>query len=147
MKKLIPYLILAVGSLQMLGYFSNSRTLRGLGTVTGISPYPKVFCAADGYEAFAASYAYVGEDDRGVTQIFPITPERYAQLSGPYHRRNVYGAALAFAPRLPEDLRTHLFTQLKPLLTELHLPELNNARIEITTRSGEITQFYQYPIH
>ncbi|MGJ8698147.1 MAG: hypothetical protein ACSHYF_17640 [Verrucomicrobiaceae bacterium] len=138
--------ILAVASLQMVGHFTGSKNLRGLGILSGISPYPKVFCEADGYEPFAANFTLIGEDATGTTLEIPLTAERYSQLAGPYNRRNVYGAALAYAPRLPDDLRAHLFTQLDPLFAELNLPSLENPRLRITARPGETTSEYLYPL-
>ncbi len=138
--------ILAIASLQMLGHFTGSKTLRGIGTLSGISPYPKVFCEADGYEPFAATFTLISENAEGITQEIPLTAERYAQLTGPYNRRNVYGAALAYAPRLPDDLRSHLFTKMAPLFEELNLPLLRNTRILIEPREGETTTEYLYTI-
>lgn len=156
MKRTIPwrtiatFAILALGSLQILGHAIGSRTVRGLGLATGIAPYPKVFCEAEGYEPFAAKFEIVGTDATGTEQTIPITPERYSQLAGSYNRRNVYGAALAFAPRLPENLRDHLFSQVlapgSPLPWELDLPLLENRRIVITPRSGETVPRYAYEI-
>jgi len=138
--------VLAIASLQMLGHLTGSATLRGLGPLSGISPYPKVFCEADGYEPFAATFTLIGENDAGLTQEIPLTAERYAQLAGPYNRRNVYGAALAYAPRLPDDLRSHLFTKMGPLFEELNLPPLSNTRILIEPREGETPKEYLYSI-
>jgi hypothetical protein len=57
-----------------------------------------------------------------------LTPEVYGQVRGPYNRRNVYGAALAYGPVLVTDDRTRpLFESVvryalcgdAPLLREL----------------------------
>lgn len=139
-----------LGSLQIIGYATGSRTLRGLGLATGFAPYPKVFCEADGYEPFAASFIISGEDDQGNTVEIPLTAERYARLDGPYQRRNVYGAALAYAPRLPEDMRNHLFDGIlnndSTLREELDLPELFHPEIKIQAREGESTPHYQFQL-
>ncbi|MGC6425805.1 MAG: hypothetical protein ACON5H_02270 [Akkermansiaceae bacterium] len=138
--------ILAIGSFQIAGHSLNLPLLKGIGAMSGLSPYPKVFCDAKGYEPFAATFTLLGEDDQGITHEIPLTAERYSQLQGPYNRRNVYGAALAFAPRLPDELRTHLFTQLEPLFAELNLPTLENPRLKVTPREGEATPEYLYPL-
>jgi hypothetical protein len=136
--------ICVIGSLQMIGHLTGSRALRGAGLATGISPFPKVFCEADGYEPFAAAFSLT--DDKGVD--IAIDAERYSQLRGPYQRRNVYGAALAYAPRLPDDLRDHLFAKVllpaSPLVEELNLPDLQNPKIQIRTRAGESPSTYEY---
>ena len=145
-RNIATFVILGIALLQMLGHATSSKTLRGIGLLSGLSPYPKVFCEAKGYEPFAAKFTLIGEDSDGATIETPLTAECYSQLAGPYNRRNVYGAALAYAPRLPDDLRTHLFTQLDPLFKELNLPPLQNTRILIEPRSGEATTEYLYSI-
>lgn len=134
--------LLAVGSFQMLGYLTGSRILRGLGLASGVAPFPKVFCAADGYEAFAASFALSGIREDGSVWSRPLDAEWYSKLRGPYNRRNVYGATLAFAPRLPVDLRQSLLSAaLRPgssLRAELEIPEnVRDLKIVITPRPGE----------
>jgi hypothetical protein len=134
--------LLAVGSLQMLGYLAGSKILRGLGLASGVAPFPKVFCAADGYEAFAASFALRGILEDGSTWSRSLDAEWYSKLQGPYNRRNVYGATLAFAPRLPVDLRQSLLREaLRPgssLRAELEIPEdVRDLKIVITPRPGE----------
>ena len=63
---------------------------------------------------------------------------------------NVYGAALAYAPRLPEELRDHLFDGIlegdSTLRRELDLPELTNPEIHIETREGETPSHYQFQL-
>lgn len=142
----LTFLIGGVACLQMVGHFTDSRTLRGLGLATGIAPYPKVFCVAKGYEPFAAQFTITDSND---TEI-PLTAERYSQLQGPYQRRNVYGAALAYAPRLPDQLRNHLFEKILSdeftLSRELDFSGLNDPTITITPRPGEKTDHYQYSL-
>ena len=146
----LTLLIGVLGSLQIIGHATGSRTLRGLGLATGIAPYPKVFCEAEGYEPFAATFIITGTDAEGTPVAIPLTAERYSQLEGPYQRRNVYGAALAYAPRLPENLRDHLFSKVlgddSLLSSELDLPPLTDPQITITARDGEATPTYQFQL-
>ena len=135
--------VLCLGMLQMTGHFLGSDILRGLGLATGVSPYPKVFCEADGYEAFAASFRLEGRLADGSDWSCDIDPERYARLAGPYNRRNVYGAALAFAPRMPDELRDRLLTDaLRPdsvLRRELDIPgDVGELMVVITDRHAGI---------
>jgi hypothetical protein len=140
-RNIIAIVLLGIGSLQMIGYATQSRILRGLGAASGIAPFPKVFCAADGYEAFAASFVIEGEL-AGERWSRKLDPEWYSRLEGPYNRRNVYGAALAFAPRLPAELRDTLLLQaLSPgsrLREELGIPpNVEDLKVIITPRDGE----------
>jgi hypothetical protein len=137
----LAILLLIIGSLQMTGYLTGVKLLRGLGLASGVAPFPKVFCEADGYEAFAATFTLHGTRD-GQPWSLALTPEVYAQLRGPYNRRNVYGAVLAFAPRLPEPLRDDLFAKaLAPgsaMREELGIPgDVLALKITVTPREGE----------
>ncbi len=134
--------MLCIGSFQMLGYALQSRLLRGIGAASGIAPFPKVFSEADGYEAFAARFSVEGEREDGSRWTRELDPEWYSNMKGPYNRRNVYGASLAFAPRLPAELRQTLFNQeLAPgsaLRRELLIPEdVRDLKITIIPRDGE----------
>lgn len=140
--------LLLLGTTQMLGYLSGLLPLRGLGLASGMAPFPKVFCEVDGYEPFAATFTLLGDDADGAPQAIAINAERYSRLAGPYLRRNVYGAALAYAPRLPDELRDHLLQHIllpgSPLPTELTLPDLQNPRILIDARDGEDPPTYEF---
>lgn len=145
----IAILLLIVGSLQMVGYLIGSRSLRGLGVASGIAPFPKVFCEADGYEGFAATFIIAGMRQDGMSWERKLDPECYSQIRGPYNRRNVYGAALAGAPRLPEALRQALLIEAlapgSPMRKELEVPEdLREVRILIIPRPGEPQHLYTY---
>ena len=145
-RKIATILIGTIACLQIAGHLIGSRTLRGLGLATGIAPYPKVFCEANGYEPFAATFELTGSNEEKIA----LTAERYADLEGPYQRRNVYGAALAYAPGLPEDLRNHLFEKILTdnftLAHELGLTEIRDPEIIITPREGETPSCYHYPL-
>jgi hypothetical protein len=93
-----------IGCLQMAGYISGSVALRGIGAATAMSPLPKVFSDVDGLETFASEFTLHYRDASGTVTETLITPELYGRLGGPYNRRNVYGAALSYAPRLPAAL-------------------------------------------
>lgn len=97
-------LLLIFGHLQMLGYLIDAPALRGLGAASAAAPFPKVFSDVDGFETFAADFFLRGLDGEGQPFELAITPALYSRLAGPYNRRNVYGAALSYAPRLPESL-------------------------------------------
>ena len=115
----------AIGCLQMVGYVSGSRLLRGIGAATVISPLPKVFSDVDGFETFASEFTIRYRDGLGTATEIRITPELYGRLAGPYNRRNVYGAALSYAPRLPRSLWEPVFChglgRHGPLRSELGL--------------------------
>lgn len=134
--------MLCIGSLQMVGYAIHSRLLRGIGAASGIAPFPKVFSEADGYEAFAARFSVGGEREDGSWWSRELDPEWYSKMKGPYNRRNVYGASLAFAPRLPAELRQAILDRElatgSTLRRELQVPEdVRGLKITIIPRAGE----------
>ncbi|MFC7339278.1 hypothetical protein ACFQY0_18945 [Haloferula chungangensis] len=142
--------LLVIGLSQMMGYLSGIRAMRGIGLASGVAPFPKVFCAADGYEAFAAKFFVEGTFPNGEVWSREVDPQWYASMHGPYNRRNVYGAALAFAPRLPVELRDAVLEEaLKPgsaLRRELQVPgDLKEVRVRIVPREGEVDGPWIFP--
>ena len=132
-------LVLLVGSLQFAGVLLQSQVLRGLGAASLAAPLPKVFSDVRGLETFASDFTILYELD-GETESVAVTPEFYAKLGGPYNRRNVYGAALSYGPRLPEALWTAVFCHGLapggPFLVELGIPEQAQAvRVRIDTKT------------
>ena len=139
-RNIIALILLALGFTQMLGAVTGIAPLRGLGAASAMAPNPKVFSDVDGLETFASDFTLSYRDSTGTAKSLTITPELYGRLGGPYNRRNVYGAALSYAPRLPEPLWTsvycHGFAPAGPLRSELGLsPRDSDIRITIRTRT------------
>ncbi len=121
-------LLLVVGSLQMVGDLCGVRAVKGIGAATVASPAPKVFCAVNGLETFSTRFFIEWKDAAGKANELDLTSTVAARIQGPYNRRNVYGAALAYGPVLAMDAsgRRMLAEVLDyglcgkaPLLTEL----------------------------
>lgn len=132
--------LFALALVQMIGDVAGWRPLVGLGAAWGLSPRPKVFGDVRGLEPFASTFSLVWRDEGGATQRLKITPSAYSRLAGPYNRRNVYGAALSYAPRLPEELWHPVYcyglAEDGPLRRELGLPEkTDDLATEIVTRT------------
>lgn len=97
--------LIAIGSLQMLGDLAGLPALRGFAAATQLSPAMKVFTAQQGYETHAARFHVGWLDGSGQWVEQALTPALYRHVDGPYNRRNVYGAALAYGPVLRGDAR------------------------------------------
>jgi hypothetical protein len=130
--------LLVLGLAQMVGVLVRWPALRALAAATGASPAPRVFTSVDGLETFSTAF-FIDVDD-GARTSFPITPALYARLRGPYNRRNVYGALLAFGPVLATSPRTApMFRSMlqrslcgdRPLLRELGLNVDRRARVRL----------------
>lgn len=136
----VALVICFVGCLQMAGYMTGSAVLRGIGAATAASPLPKVFSDVDGLETFASEFTLRHRRADGGVIETEITPELYGRLSGPYNRRNVYGAALSYAPRLPRELWEPVYcyglAPAGPLRTELGLgSDATDVSVSIRTRT------------
>jgi hypothetical protein len=136
-----------LGIAQMAGDLLGVRALAGLAAATAASPAPKVFSAVRGLETFTSGFVLEIRHGNGQSRRVELTPELNARLRGPYNRRNVYGAALAYGPVLASDPRTRaLFEALShnalcgraPLLRELGLAtgEVEAASVEVQPREG-----------
>jgi hypothetical protein len=103
--------LLIIGLLQMTGDLLGLSWLKGLGAATAASPAPKVFSAVRGLETYSTHFFLEWTDRGGALHSLRLTPEIYARLAGPYNRRNVYGAVLAYGPVLAVDERARpMFT-------------------------------------
>ena len=128
----------AVACFQMAGYFAGSTPMRGIGAATTIAPYTKVFSDVDGYEPFASKFTLQFRDAGGTFVETGITPELASRFGGPYNRRNMYGAALSYAPRLPASLWQPVFCHglvSGPLRAELGLAGASDISVTIRTRT------------
>lgn len=96
--------VLALG--QMAADVIGSVPLRAAFAATGASPAPKVFSAVRGLETYSTRFRVEWTEPGGAIGSIAIDPHVGALLEGPYNRRNVYGAALAYGPILAADART-----------------------------------------
>lgn len=139
--KLAGTLLIAVGILQMAGDVAGIPALRGIGAATNASPAPKVFSAVRGLETYSTEFALEWTDGSGEPRSLALTPEIYGRIRGPYNRRNVYGAALAYAPVLPPELRDPVMRYAlcgeAPLLAELGIePPARDLAVTLTPLPG-----------
>ena len=128
MEKQRALILFLLGLLQMAGDVLGVPALKGLGAATAASPAPKVFSAVRGLETYSTRFTLEWEEAAGPTRSLELTSEVYARMQGPYNRRNVYGAALAYGPVLATDPRARPMLEsvmrfalagARPLLREL----------------------------
>lgn len=136
-----------LGFAQMAADIFHLPAFKALAAATAASPAPKVFSSVNGLETFSTRFFIEWFDQAGAFHSIEITPERYAHLRGPYNRRNLYGAVLAYGPVLEKDSRTRpLFDSVStyalcgqaPLLRELGIRTdvaKDSLRIRLQTRS------------
>lgn len=130
----------------MLGQILNIKPLKSIGLATCAAPFTKVFCQAEcleshrEYETFAADFSVSYVTKEGVAETLEITPALYQQIKGPYNRRNVYGAVIAYGPALPETMRLATFqyalTDPGNVARELGIPsDARDFQINITSKT------------
>jgi hypothetical protein len=103
--------LLLLGLLQMSGDLLSSvaptagSIVKAIGAATTASPAPKVFSRSGGLETYSTRFFIEWTDGGGGAHSLQLTPELCSRLRGPYNRRNVYGAALAYGPVLATQER------------------------------------------
>lgn len=133
--------LLALGLLQPAGYLLNIPLVKGLGAASTASPLPIVFSDVSGLETFASDFTASVTNEKGDTLHIAMTPEIYAKLDGPYNRRNVYGAAISYGPRLPspvwESVLEYGFCGNGPLTRRFEIPgPVKAARVHLKTKTA-----------
>ena len=97
-------LLVAIGLLQVIGFATGQKWLKGIGQITVASPLPIVFTEQKGCETFALDFSIEYEDENGSRGLIPVTPQVYANFDEPYNYRNVLGAAISYGAILPEKI-------------------------------------------
>ena len=152
-----PVIVLvALGMLQMTADVLRLRALKGVAAATAASPAPKVFSSVRGLETYSSRFYVEWTDQAGTFHSTRISPQNTVGLKGPYNRRNVYGAVLAYGPVLQSDptmrpmfdaVSRYALCGNAPLLTELGIPAAEirgTPHIRIETRPG--TQVGDLPL-
>ena len=106
MKHKAALFLLLLGLLTMTGDLAGLELLKGIGAATAASPAPKVFAAVQGYETYSTRFFLEWQDHEGREHSLELTPAIYSRIRGPYNRRNVFGAVLAYGPVLSTDEKT-----------------------------------------
>jgi len=142
--------LLLLGLAQMTGAVLDLPTVKGLAAGTAASPAPKVFSSVKGLETFSTAFSLHWTNDAGEARELPLTHEIYPRLQGPYNRRNVWGAMLAYGPVLAtEPLTQPMFDDIvafgmcaeAPVLRELGVDpsDVNDLHVSYTPREGTVT--------
>lgn len=152
---LVLAFLLGVGTLRMAADLLHLPRLDARGAALQVSPAMKVFTAHRGFETYASRFALHWDDAGGAARRLVLDPVSYQRLRGPYNRRNVYGAALAYGPLLRSDTRTlamqesvmqHAFCSPRGLRDEFGIPKgTEHVRIEVTPLRADARR--DLPLH
>lgn len=145
---LLGGLLVVIGLAQIAGDLARQSVVKGVAAATGASPAPRIFSSVRGLETYSTKFFLEWTRRDGTTASVELTPEIYARMRGPYNRRNVYGAVLAYGPVLVSDEKTRpMFDAVArsalggaaPLLTELGVDATDRVgpvRIRMVPREG-----------
>lgn len=120
--------LLILGLVQITGDITRIPAIKGIGAATTASPAPKVFTYSGGMESYSTRFFLQWTDLSGASHSLQITPEIYSRVKGPYNRRNVFGAVVAYGPVLAsskytqpifESVARYAMTGDAPLLREI----------------------------
>lgn len=140
MRKYIYIMVIIIGLLQIIGYLSRIKIIRGIGVALCSSPLPIVFTEVKGIETFASDFYIEFTNEKGEQEVFQITSGLYSKLNGPYNRRNIYGAAISYGPLLKKELWEAVLNYglcKKVLLAEMGLPQTGkDYSIRIKTKTA-----------
>ena len=132
--------LLVLGLAQMTGDLTGITALKGLAAATAASPAPKVFSSVRGLETYSSRFYVEYSDRSGRAHSLLLTPELGARLEGPYNRRNVYGAVLAYGPVLLSDPRARpLFDSVARYALCGDAPVLREVGIDPSSIAGPLT--------
>lgn len=109
MKYTIAGILLCLfGTIRVVADVFGFEQLSAAAAVTNAAPAMKVFTAHKGYETYSSVFELTIRQVDGQTLTMRLDPRSYSGLKGPYNRRNVYGALIAYGPVLVADPRTQL---------------------------------------
>lgn len=140
MNRLAIYLVVCIGFIQIIGFAIQSKEIRGIGALTVSSPLPIVFTTVKGLETFSSRFYFEVSDNNQIIDKIEITPELYSKINGPYNRRNVFGAAIAYGPILDSNLLTAVLDYAiykNNLIKELNLDTTKNYKIIVVPKSSK----------
>ncbi len=100
MRRVLMWLLVVLGVARMAADVVGLGSVAAVLGATGAAPAPKVFSAVRGLETYSTEFFVEWTDVAGEQRSLALTPDVYARLRGPYNRRNVYGAVLAYGPVL-----------------------------------------------
>lgn len=128
--------------------------LSALAAVTNVAPAMKVFTAHKGYETYSSTFELNINYSDGTNVIAQLNPGNYSGLKGPYNRRNVYGALIAYGPVLVSNPKTHsmwttmasrAFCGENSVLSELGFNDTGDISSATITYLGQVKTESAYP--
>ena len=96
--KTIWYILVVWGTINSVAFIAHYDGFRDLGFVSVSSPLPLVFSAYNGYETFATGFNIMVKYKNGTVIDINLDVNTYGKITGPYNRKNIYGAIFSHGP-------------------------------------------------
>ncbi len=103
---LIAFFLIFLATVKVFADVFDFEKLSALAAITNVAPAMKVFTAHKGYETYSSKFSLKTTHVDGENVEISIDSKTYAGLKGPYNRRNVYGALIAYGPYLTSKSNT-----------------------------------------
>lgn len=125
--------------LQIFASLFDLTLIKAVAAATTASPAPQIFTTVRGLETFSTKFHLEWSDKKGEQHAIVLTPDVYSWLKGPYNRRNVYGAVLAFGPVLATEPKTReMFLSVSRYALCDEAPLLREMGIDPASIAGDV---------
>lgn len=151
---LLAGLLCFLAIIKVLSDVLGFESLSAVAAVTNVAPAMKVFTAHKGYETYSSTFQLTSKHIDGQVVSTQLNPENYSGLRGPYNRRNVYGALIAYGPILFSNPKTkemwnamsfRSFCGETSVLSELGFTNQSGIQNVIIDYVGQIKSEDKYP--
>lgn len=148
LKKFLYLFVVSIGLLQIIGFVTKNKAIRGVGVAISSSPLPLVFTKVKDVETFSNQFFIDYTTKNNQRYSLKITPEVYSKIEGAYNRRNVYGAAFAYAPVLDKKLLDAVLSYAfcdKNLTNEIGIPnDAKNFSVRIVSQTNSPDKVWNF---
>ena len=151
---LLACLLCFLAVIKVLADVLGFESLSAAASVTNAAPAMKVFTAHKGYETYSSTFQITSSHVDGQIASTELNPENYAGLQGPYNRRTVYGALIAYGPILFSNPKTkkmwnvmsfRSFCGETNVLSELGFTNQSGIKNVIIDYVGQVKSEDKYP--
>lgn len=104
---IIAAFLVCLATIKVFADVFSLEKISALAAITNVAPAMKVFTAHKGYETYSSKFTLETTHTDGQVIETKINSKTYSGLKGPYNRRNVYGALIAYGPYLTSNPNTH----------------------------------------
>ena len=152
----IAAFLIFLATIKVFADVFNFEKISALAAIINVAPAMKVFTAHKGYETYSSKFTLETRHTDGQVIATKINSKTYAGLKGPYNRRNVYGALIAYGPYLTNKPNTHdmwyvmasnAFCGNSSILSELGIENNSGVNKVSVTYTSQVNTSSKYTNH